>query len=339
MGPREEARVKCTRCRIRAIVQLRRHKAAFCQPCYLDFFRRQVERAITHERMFTREDRVLVAASGGKDSLALWDVLIEGGYRTVGLHLDLGIRGYSPPSLVKTRQFAERRGVELLTVTLSEEIALTIDEAHRYTRRPACSACGLVKRHYFNEIARERGFTVVATGHNLDDEAARLMGNLLNWQVEHLASQAPTMPALEAGFVKKVKPLHRVGDYEAACYAFLRGIDYVVQECPNSEGATINRFKELLNQLEQSSPGTKQRFYQGFLKEREARFASAGAAVVLRPCRLCGSPSSAEVCAFCRLLEEVRVTRARRGRRGEHFEPGETEAPAGLPGFPAGGSL
>src|SRR5881409_1553432 len=60
-----------------AEVQLRAHNTAFCRPCYLFFFRRQVERAIAAQRMLAPGERVLVAVSGGKDSLALWDLLAD----------------------------------------------------------------------------------------------------------------------------------------------------------------------------------------------------------------------------------------------------------------------
>src|SRR5204862_295212 len=83
--------VRCTRCRAKAEVQLRAHNSAFCRPCYLFYFRRQVERAIAGERMFAPAERLLVAVSGGKDSLALWDVLAGLGYDTTGLYLGLGI--------------------------------------------------------------------------------------------------------------------------------------------------------------------------------------------------------------------------------------------------------
>ena len=97
--------MKCTRCRGTAEVQLRAHNSAFCRPCYLLFFRRQVERAIASERMFTKEERLVVAVSGGKDSLALWDVLIELGYDTTGLYLGLGIGAYSSRSRTRGSPF------------------------------------------------------------------------------------------------------------------------------------------------------------------------------------------------------------------------------------------
>ena len=113
--------MKCKRCRDKAEVQLRHHNAAFCRRCFVVFFQRQVQRAIDKERMFTPQEPVLVAVSGGKDSLALWDVLIDLGYQTAGVHLDLGIGEYSHVSTAKTEAFAQRRSQRLITVTLADE--------------------------------------------------------------------------------------------------------------------------------------------------------------------------------------------------------------------------
>ena len=63
--------MKCKRCQGKAEVHLRQHNAAFCRGCFIFFLQRQVQRAIEKQRMFTRDEEVLVAVSGGKDSLAL----------------------------------------------------------------------------------------------------------------------------------------------------------------------------------------------------------------------------------------------------------------------------
>ena len=86
-------RMRCRRCKAPAVVEVRRHNAAFCRDCFDHHVRTQVERAIDAYRMLEPSDRVLVAVSGGKDSLALWDVLLDLGYRTDGLYLGLGIGG------------------------------------------------------------------------------------------------------------------------------------------------------------------------------------------------------------------------------------------------------
>jgi len=302
----------CTRCRAKAEVHLRQHRAAFCRACFVPFFQRQVERVIHRERMFALDEQILVAVSGGKDSLALWDALTTLGYRTTGLHLALGIGDYSALSTEKTTQFAQARSLPLITVTLADEgPGLAIPSVAGFTNRPACAACGMLKRHYFDTIAIERGFPVLATGHNLDDEAARLLGNVLRWQLDYLARQRPVLEATHTRFVRKVKPLLRCTEYETGVYAFFRGIDYVVDECPNSAGATQLVYKDVLNRLEAASPGTKLAFVQEFLRKGPALFQGA-LAPPAATCSRCGQPANGPLCAVCRLIEEVERKRERR---------------------------
>ena len=302
--------MKCTRCRAPAEVELRQHNSGFCRSCFILYFQRQVERAIAKERMFGPEEVVLVAVSGGKDSLALWDVLIALGYQTTGLHLSLGIGTYSDQSTAKTAAFAAARDLPLITVPLADE-GLAVPEIVGLTRRPACSACGTIKRHYFDQLAVDRGFAVVATGHNLDDEAARLLGNVLHWQMEHLSRQRPVLEPTHPRFVRKVKPLFRCSEYESAVYAFFRGIDYIVDECPNAAGATQLLYKDVLNRIEAASPGSKLTFVQQFLQTARPAL-SAAPTEAPQTCERCGMPSYGTLCGFCRLVRETETKRQRR---------------------------
>jgi uncharacterized protein (TIGR00269 family) len=295
--------MKCTRCRASAEINLRSHHAAFCRPCFILYFQRQVERVIKREQMFTLEERILVAVSGGKDSLALWDVLMTQGYQTAGLYLDLGISTYSTHSRDKVEQFAANREAPLRIVTLAEE-AVPVPTAARFTNRVPCAACGLMKRHFFDQYALDGGFSVLATGHNLDDEAARLMGNVLHWQTEYLAREKPVLQPTHPKFVRKVRPLYRMSELETAVYAFFRGIDYVIEECPNSVGATQLVYKEMLNKLEAKMPGTKLAFVQEFLRSAQPLFVAPDGTPP-RECEVCGMPSFAPVCSYCRLVQEV----------------------------------
>ena len=301
--------MKCTRCRTRAEVHLRAHNAGFCRPCFLLVFRRQVERTISSHRMFTPQERLLVAVSGGKDSLALWDVLSRAGYETTGLHLALGIGGYSSRSRVLTEQFAADRGLPLRVVELSEVGAgLAVPQVAEATRRTPCAACGTMKRHYFDQAALDGGFSVLVTGHNLDDEAARLLGNTLHWQVDHLARQRPVLEPTHERFVRKVRPLFLTSEYETAVYAFMSGIEYVVEECPNAVGATQLVYKDALNRIEAASPGTKLRFVKEFVRVGQARFVDP-LETAPGACAGCGMPAFGTLCSYCRLVREVETRR------------------------------
>ncbi len=296
-------RMKCRRCKAPAVVEVRRHNAAFCRDCFLLHVRTQVERAIEHYEMLGTDDRVLVAVSGGKDSLALWDVLLELGYRADGLYLGLGIGEYSGRSGAIARAFAAERGASLLEVDLAGEYGFDVPTAGRKGSRSTCAVCGLSKRYVFNKAARDHGYDVIATGHNLDDEAATLLGNTLRWQTDYIARQFPVLPA-EEGLARKVKPLYRLSELETAAYAFLRGIDYVVEECPLVAGNTQLRYKEALNQLEATSPGTKAQFFLSYL-ERGAPLFAAQDDAELRPCERCAQPTTGRFCAFCRARAQV----------------------------------
>jgi uncharacterized protein (TIGR00269 family) len=306
--------MKCNRCRGPAVVEVRRNNAAYCKGCFVHVFREQVRRAIRQHDMIADGDRVLVAVSGGKDSLALWDVLLDLGYDAGGLYLGLGIGAYSGRSEERTKAFADERGAELLVVDLERDYGFDIPTAGTRGSRSTCAVCGLSKRYVFNRAALEGGYDVVATGHNLDDEAATLLGNTLRWQTEYIARQSPALPG-SGGLVKKVKPLFRLSELETAAYAFLRGIDYVVEECPLVAGNTQLRYKEAMNAIEAGSPGTKAQFFLGFLERGRPLFRASDDAE-LAACERCGQPTTARFCAFCRARAQV---------LGERLAPPATE--------------
>ncbi|MDI6770828.1 MAG: TIGR00269 family protein, partial [Anaerolineales bacterium] len=104
---------------------------------------------------------------------------------------------------------------------------------------------------------------------------------------------------------RKVKPLCRLYEREMAAYAFLRGIEYIYDECPFVEGSTSIYYKELLNRLENDRPGAKLAFYLSFLEARKKGLFVEQSEIQqeLHPCEKCGQPTSAPgLCAFCRLL-------------------------------------
>ena len=298
--------MKCVTCRGPAIIDIRRHNANFCAEHFLELCRRQVTKAIDEFSMIDRGDRILVAVSGGKDSLAVWDLLTDLGYDADGLYIGLGIGEYSDVSGQHARAYADSRGLRLIEVDITESYGFDIPDGSRAARRVPCSACGLTKRHLFDEVALEGGYDVLVTGHNLDDEAAVLFGNTLHWHTDYLGRQLPVLEARN-GFPKKVKPLVRLSERESAAYCVVRGIDYLVDECPMAEGNRHLGYKKALNEIEAGSPGAKHSFYFGFLDRASALFATEEAIdrESIQPCASCGAPSSAGTCAFCRLVERA----------------------------------
>ena len=308
--------MRCRNCGIPAVVNMRQHKLSLCAEHFSDWILRNTARAIRKYRMFGPDERILVAVSGGKDSLALWDVLLRLGYRADGLYIDLGIDAglaYSAQSRIKAEAFAARCTAQFPETRLwvvdlpgqyGESLPALATRKHREGR--PCSLCGLVKRHEMNRMALELGYDVLATGHNLDDEAATLFGNVMRWQTGYLVRQDPALPADGEGLARKVKPFCRIYERETAAYALLQGIDYIEAECPYAKGATSLQYKETLTQMEHDVPGTKLQFYGKFLQAKAAGlFAETAGTPELHPCSVCGQPTTAdEQCSFCRLWDK-----------------------------------
>jgi tRNA(Ile)-lysidine synthase TilS/MesJ len=78
-----------------------------------------------------------------------------------------------------------------------------------------------------------------------------------------------------------------------------------VEECPFAAGATSISHKEILNRLEEASPGAKHNFLFGFLDRARPAFERAEA-VTLNECGRCGQVTTGTICAFCKLADQVK---------------------------------
>ncbi|ADH60308.1 PP-loop domain protein [Thermoanaerobacter mathranii subsp. mathranii str. A3] len=294
--------MKCVRCKKKAVIVLRRHNAAFCADCFLHYYKNQVLKNIRKNRMFEKGEKVLVVVSGGKDSMALWDILVKEGYNVVAMYINLGIGEYSNRSQEVVEKFAKENNLPLIVKDIKKEFGLDIYKLSKTLRRSPCSVCGSIKRYLFNKVAYDGGFSAVATGHNLDDEAATLFGNVLNWEEGYLARQGPVLPQTHPKLIKKVKPLYTLTERENMYYVLLNKIEFLHEECPHSVGARSILYKEVLNKLEEESPGTKQRFLSGFLEKGKKHFQDVRERLELKECKNCGQVTTTEECSFCRFV-------------------------------------
>jgi hypothetical protein len=78
-----------------------------------------------------------------------------------------------------------------------------------------------------------------------------------------------------------------------------------VEECPFAQGATSIAHKEMLNRLEETSPGSKHNFLFGFLERARPAFERVED-VALQECSSCGQVTTGAVCAFCKMADLVK---------------------------------
>lgn len=306
--------MKCKVCGQTASISLRSHKTAFCDTHFITFFEKRVNTTIRRYGLIAKDDRPVVAVSGGKDSLSLWILLTRMGIAADGVYVDLGIGDYSRVSLEKIKAVADRIGRKVFIFHVADVFQKSINEVARALRRPPCSACGMIKRYVMNRVCVDRGYNLLLTGHNLDDEAAALFGNVLYWKKEYLWKKDISLDEKEGHLSRKAKPFFLCSEREVAAYAVISGIDYIYEECPFSKGAKTLTYKGILGKLEESSPGTKLMFVKGYLKElkelkemkKNGGQAPGGGEVEY--CSTCGYPSGGGQCGFCRTLEKFELS-------------------------------
>ncbi len=284
-------------------------RLGLCKSHFKYYVVRRVKRTIERYGMIKPRERVLVALSGGKDSLVLLHVLstmnesndpkISLKCEVEAVTLDLGIRGYSEGCVETARAYCEKLGVPHHAVKMVELAGFTMDDVASRRGRPVCSVCGVVKRHFLNKVGVEMGFDRLATGHNLDDEAAVIFSNYLSANVEFLSRQSPILPSRE-GMISRIKPLFEISERETMIYAQFQGLTPIDRGCPYAIDPSTHRFKMVLNVLEKEMPATKIRMVRGFL-ERVKPLLERDGTTPLRKCAMCGYPSPSEICSFCRL--------------------------------------
>ncbi len=317
---------RCSLCGEPAVAYVRYQRRYFCSKHFIEFFEGKVGSTIRRYGMLGEGDLVLVAVSGGKDSAALLGVLQslreEFKYDLIALHIDLGIGEYSRRSRESAVKLAEYLGVPALVIDLKEVLGAGIPELSRKSRRPPCSVCGLVKRYVINAAAVELGASKVALGHNADDLLSYSMKSFINQDLEAISKLGPKTESLSEVAVGRVRPLYEVYEKEAFLYAYLRGLPFIHDECPNVDLRSLEReLKGAVIKLEEGRPGIKLSMLRK-LARRLRDYPSPGGEV--RKCRYCGLMTSGDVCSFCRLTERalgepkgVRIREYVRGRREE----------------------
>lgn len=294
--------LKCRKCqKIKEGVHLKSYNLKICLDCFLDFFRKRVKETIEKFKMFEKKDKVAVAISGGKDSMALARVLKDLGYNITLFHINTQIEkeNYAQNSKRAVEQFAKNENLPLKILDFKDEISVDVKLAAKISKKEICGVCGMIKRYLLNRETKD--FDVIVTGHTLDDEAASLLSSLIFWK-EFVKRQWPVLKEMES-LKKRTKPLTLVSEKETKLFCQILKLPFNPQPCP-LRGGTYVFFKKFIHSLEEEMPSSVLNFYKGFLK-RKRKMGFEEEKVKLNPCKKCGYLTITEICNFCRLKEKI----------------------------------
>jgi tRNA-5-methyluridine54 2-sulfurtransferase len=311
--------MKCSRCEKKAVYSGQGQN--YSKAHFLEYFESKVTKTISKYELIKAGDKVCVATSGGKDSLAVLYMtnLYCKKYKIeiFALAIDEGIKGYRDHTLNDLRTFCKKYDIKLHVVSFKEKFGDTLDnikdKAIKDFNKKPCTVCGIFRRTLLNRSARELGATKLVTGHNLDDEAQSFMMNTLLGNMSHNASLGPVTGLSDNDkFVTRVKPLYFILEKETRLFALLKGFKVNFAECPNIDLSFRMTVRDEINTIENKLPGAKNGIVNSFLEilpMLKDYYRHKKQNRTFNYCKNCKDACSGEICNSCKLEEELQLTR------------------------------
>ena len=235
---------------------------------------KRITRAIMEYGLLEEGDRVLVALSGGKDSLALaWNLArrargYQVSFEAEALHLTTGFADPDHPGRLRELLGGWGMKLHILEHPAAGEAAAG--------RPPSCFGCARDRRRMLLEFARENGFDKVALGHHMDDSLITLLMNM-SWNAE-LAAMPPMLGGSRPGSPSIIRPLILLQEDVIDRMVAEEGwpVDRCV--CPWAGDSRRQEAAGWLELLTGGSPARKLNLWKSLTNRREALLPPAPAA-------------------------------------------------------------
>lgn len=208
----------------------------------------KVERYIRKHRLLTEGDKVLVALSGGADSVALLVALKKLGYRCTAMHCNFHLRGEESDR--------DQAFVEELCKRLEAELHIVHFDTAGYAREKRISiemAARELRYAAFEDYRASIMANAIAVAHHRDDAAETLLLNLTRGTgIKGLRGIRPRNGNI-------VRPLLCVGREEITDYLKWRGEEYVTDSTNLTTEYTRNKIRlEILPKLSEINPSIRE---------------------------------------------------------------------------------
>ena len=194
-------------------------------------------------------DKILVGLSGGKDSLALVELLgrrmriFKPKFSVVAVHVVMRNIPYQS-DVAYLQSFAEACGVPF--VLYETEFDATTD-----TRKSPCFLCSWNRRKALFTVAKEQGCNKIALGHHMDDILETLLKNLT---FQGAFSTMPPKLVMKKFEMTVIRPMCLVHEADLQELALLRAYHKQVKNCPYEQQSHRSDMKGILRQLEAMNP-------------------------------------------------------------------------------------
>jgi uncharacterized protein (TIGR00269 family) len=222
----------------------------------------------------------------------------------VAISIDEGIKGYRDKSIKFAVKNCKKLSIEHHIESFKNIVGNSLDEiVTMKDNLGECSYCGVFRRLCLNKKSKELRITRLVTGHNLDDMSQSILMNFVNGDIQKLARLGPHK-RVQPGLIPRMLPLRVIPEKEVTLFAILKNIEYYDGECPYSIHALRGVFRNIIDDLEYSNPGTKHSVLNSYNSIKDLLLEKYPP-VELNKCKKCGEPTSQEICKACIFKEKI----------------------------------
>lgn len=206
-------------------------------------------KGVVNYRLIEDDDRILVGLSGGKDSLALLELLARRSrvhkpkFSVVAVHVSMSNIPYQA-DLEYLKQYAQGLGVEFVHYETSFDPSTD-------TRKSPCFLCSWNRRKALFTVAKELGCNKIALGHHMDDILETL---LMNMTFQGAFSTMPPKLVMKKFDMTIIRPMCLVHESDLEELAALRAFKKQIKNCPYETQSNRTDMKGVLKQLEALNP-------------------------------------------------------------------------------------
>ncbi len=277
-----------------------------CREHFIEYFENKVNDTISKYGLLSTDDKIVIAASGGKDSLVVMHIVKKLFGNVDAIVIDEGIEGSRDVAIGHLKKFCKDNNIKLKIISFEKEFGKDMDKI-MYVKQKfnSCHICGTLRRSLLNKYSK--GYDKIVTGHNLDDECQAILVNLFRGNPSLLPRLGPMtgLKKFAKFFTQRVKPLYFLKEEEILLYAKLKNFAFDESKCKYAGKSYRWTVKQLLNDYEKEHKGTKQNIIDNFLKVLPKLKQQFHTDEEPNQCKKCGQPAKGEICKCCEILEEV----------------------------------
>jgi len=236
---------------------LNKKKLSQYQKRHIEYVHNKVAKAIIDNGLIDIDEKVLVAVSGGKDSLVLLETLAILrqydflNFTLEAIHIDVEDVPYST-DIVSINSICKRLGVEMKVLVIESDIE------NRGKKSP-CFVCSWHRRKALFTYANENGFKKLALGHHMDDAVETL---LINMAYHGNISSLPAKLSMFEGAISLIRPLILVTNKDTQEYANIKKYPKQTVACPFEDITKRTTVRNIINQLVAINPKASQNLFR-----------------------------------------------------------------------------